>query len=362
MIDLVTPALRNPLAPLALDLQGWDLLIRQARAANLLARLAHELERAGQLAAVPAAPRAHLEGARALAQRQRIEVRAEARRVAQALADTGQPLVLLKGAAYALANLPCANGRLFGDIDLIVPRAALNDVEAALLCHGWVSSHLSPYDQKYYRRWMHELPPLAHTRRHTVLDVHHNILPATAHHPPDASLLLAQAQPVMHEEGVDIRVLCPTDMVLHSACHLFHEGELDNGLRDLADLDGLLRHFGDAPFWPSLLARSEALHLQRPLYYALRLCHSILATPIPDAVLAEAATHAPGYARLMDALYRRALRPLHHEAADRYTPLARWLLYIRGHWLRMPPHLLAWHLGRKAVVRHLGLEEAAHPA
>ena len=33
-------------------------------------------------------------------------------------------------------------------------------------------------------------------------------------------------------------------MVLHSATHLFHEGELDKALRDLVDIDGLLRHFG----------------------------------------------------------------------------------------------------------------------
>jgi hypothetical protein len=71
--------------------------------------------------------------------------------------------------------------------------------------------------------------------------------------------------------------------------------------------------------------------------------------------------------KLMDALYLRALRPAHHLADDRFTPLARWLLYVRGHWLRMPPHLLAWHLGRKSVRRTLGLDdndedENAHPA
>jgi hypothetical protein len=31
--------------------------------------------------------------------------------------------------------------------------------------------------------------------------------------------------------------------------------------------------------------------------------------------------------------------------------LARSLLYLRGHYLRMPMHLLALHLGRKAFMR-----------
>ena len=41
-------------------------------------------------------------------------------------------------------------------------------------------------------------------------------------------------------------VLAPEDMVLHSATHLFNEGEFDRGLRDLNDLDLLLREFGAA--------------------------------------------------------------------------------------------------------------------
>jgi hypothetical protein len=35
-------------------------------------------------------------------------------------------------------------------------------------------------------------------------------------------------------------------MVLHSATHLFYDGELNHGLRDLVDLDDLLRHFSGA--------------------------------------------------------------------------------------------------------------------
>ena len=36
------------------------------------------------------------------------------------------------------------------------------------------------YDDAYYRRWMHELPPLIHRDRDRMIDVHHTILPLTA--------------------------------------------------------------------------------------------------------------------------------------------------------------------------------------
>ena len=145
----------------------------------------------------------------------------------------------------------------------------------------------------------------------------------------------------------------PADMVLHSATHLFHEGEFDNGLRDLVDLDGLLRHFGREPsFWTGLVPRARAVGLARPLYYALRYASAMLETPVPALVIAEAQAGAPAGALrpLLDFCFRRALRATHASCADGWTPLARKLLYVRSHWLRMPLPLLAVHLARKAFV------------
>src|SRR4029077_2269222 len=128
------------------------------------------------------------------------------------------------------------------------PLDKLHEVEAALMLHGWFSTHDNAYDQKYYRQWMHELPPLQHNVRMSVLDVHHAILPPTSRLKPDSAKLLSAAQPIARMPG--LRVLAPTDMVLHSATHLFHNEDLTHGLRDLADLDSLVRLFGaQADFW-----------------------------------------------------------------------------------------------------------------
>ncbi|UUZ51357.1 hypothetical protein LP420_18985 [Massilia sp. B-10] len=44
-------------------------------------------------------------------------------------------------------------------------------------------------------------------------------------------------------------------MVIHSATHLFYDGEFDKGLRDLLDLHRLLTEFGATPgFWQVLLS------------------------------------------------------------------------------------------------------------
>nr|WP_249222883.1 nucleotidyltransferase family protein [Noviherbaspirillum sp. L7-7A] len=332
----------------------WDLLLRQARAAQLIARLALLAQRHAPDAIAPqVAP--HFEGALLVAQRHREAVEWEITQIRQALGSVGLPLILLKGAAYLAAGVPAASGRSFADIDILVPRARINQAEAALMMHGWATSHHSAYDDRYYRAWMHELPPMQHGRRMTVVDVHHAILPITASSKPDSARLIAAARALPERPGV--LVLAPVDMVIHSACHLFHEEELEKGLRDLSDLDLLLRGFAALPgFWSELLARARELDLERAVFYALHFSSRLLGTPVPMATLQAAQRFAPAppLMRLMDALYGRALLPHHPSCYHGYSALAGRMLFVRAHWLRMPPALLARHLVHKAVVAFKG--------
>jgi hypothetical protein len=330
---------------------AWDRLIRLARVADLLARLGFLAQQAGVWAQIPASPRAYLASALLLADRQQRELGYEVQEIELALRSLNIPVVLLKGAAYVLAGLDAGNGRVVSDVDVLVPRAALPEVEAALMLGGWASAAGSAYDQRYYRTWMHELPPMQHIQRGTVLDVHHAILPVSARIHPSSELLLREARPL--QPGSCLHVLAPIDMVLHSATHLMHEGNFEQGMRGLVDLDALLREHGRSPdFWPRMVARAVALQLTRPLFYALRYVGKVLGTAVPPAVLQElsrAPGAHPGAWRLkwMDAMFERVLCPPHALVADRWTPLARGFLYLRGHWLRMPPGLLARHLLRK---------------
>jgi hypothetical protein len=360
--DLVIAVLREPARAPGLPPADWDRLLRQARRADLLGRLALLMRQGGLLERVPAAPRAHLESAIVLTAAQHLEIRREVARIEQALAPLGPDLgaVLLKGAAYLASDAPAALGRTFDDVDLLVPRARLAEVESHLLMGGWVTTHLSAYDQRYYREWMHELPPMQHATRQTVLDVHHAILPLTARVRPDSALLLAAARPAA--PGGSLRVLAPPDMLLHSACHLFHNEEFGHGLRDLSDIDLMLRAWGTEPdWWPALLRRAQALGLQRVLALALHHAAGTLGSPVPEPVL-RAAAEATGRARLSglwQGAWNAVLRSPHGSAQLPGAALARGLLYLRGHALRMPPGLLARHLAVKAWRRHVLRENDA---
>lgn len=353
-MSILVSVLNDPVQVRSLDAKSWDVLIRQARHANLLGRLYQHLNNAGELPGISQRPLNHLISGAAMADRQHLSIKYEVGFLHETFCSHGIPLILLKGAAYVLAGLPAAGGRIFADIDILVPRAQLAEAESALMLTGWVSTALDSYDQRYYRQWMHELPAMQHMFRGTVLDVHHTILPPTSRLKPDPALLIQASIELPEIPGV--RILCPPDMVLHSATHLFHEGEPDNLLRDLTDLDALLRHFAlEEGFWERLFARAEQLTLGMPLGLALRYANWLLNTPIPPEILqaVQVSQNMSIYRslsqRFLDAIYLRVLRPQHESAADWFSSAARKLLYVRAHWLRMPPHLLAYHLGHKML-------------
>ncbi len=349
--DLLSCTLRSPDSVTRFSMGEWDLLVRQARSAGLLARVRHVLARHQLTETIPAVARWHFDAAATLAAKQQLAVRWEVDKIRTALKGLAFPFILLKGSAYVMANLPAASGRLFNDIDILVPRVQLGAVEAALMLAGWHPTLLSDYDQHYYRRWMHEIPPLQHAIRATVIDVHHAILPDTARYHPDSATLRSRAVAVEDMPGV--QVLATEDRILHSATHVFHDGELPHGLRDLTDLDLLLRDAAaDPDFWPRLTARANELQLGRSLFYALRYLRYFLDTPIPDSAIAALERDKPHRLplALMDCIFTRVLAPDHASCADRFTPAARLAAFVRAHWLRMPVHLLIPHLLHKAFV------------
>ena len=341
---IIERALTQPQTLLELSPRQWDRLIQSARRLGLLARIQLLIAERGLLNAVPTQPKLHLESARIVADNEQRIMRWEVNRIQRALGELSKPVILLKGAAYLLGGLSVAKGRISTDVDILVDKADIADVESALLKHGWEHTKIDEYDQFYYRVWSHELPPLRHRERGTIIDVHHTILPLTGRCHPDPMKLLAEAITL---NGSQFKILAPADLVLHSAAHAFQDGDLVRGLRDLVDLDDLLRNFSvEADFWDHLVQRSQDLDLTRPLYYALRYTSLILHTPVPAAVLEQTKRFAP--ARLagliMDRLVIHAVNDRLNGGRRFIQAFSSWALYMRQHWLRMPPFLLARHL------------------
>jgi hypothetical protein len=229
----------------------------------------------------------------------------------------------------------------------------MDDAQRRLRARGWREQPLDAHDQRYYREYSHEAPPMRHERFALELDLHHAILPPVARTTADAALLLARAQPSGRPGW---QVLCPVDQVLHSAAHLFLDAELRDRLRDLVDLDGLMRLFSARrhDFWDELAERAAELGLEQPLALACHFCALWLDTPVPRALQRRLAARALGPARrawllpLLDAV----LTPAEPDATQtRAQDRAATALLARYHAQRMPLRLLLPHLWHKARKR-----------
>lgn len=348
----MSPLLRlfaHPETAPGLSVAEWNSVLRAGHSQRLLARLGFRLERHG-VAACPEPVWQALEGARYFAEFVQVQIEREVRAVLKTLVPAGIEVTLLKGAAYQLSGMALAQGRHAADLDILVRRERLAEVEARLLADGWEAQKLDAYDQRYYRTWMHEIPPLRHRDRDIELDVHHGLLPLTSRLHPDPALLWADSIP-LRAPGLApaLRVLSPCDMLLHTATHLFQAGEIKGGLKDLLDIQDMLEAFaGQDDFHGRLLARAQRLDLGRPLYHALKYARLLLDAPLPPWVLREARAYGPSplVDAVMQRLVSRVLDP--HYPIRREPVISQWLLLLRSHWLRMPLWRLTGHLSRKA--------------
>lgn len=322
----------------------WSLMIRQARRANLLSRVTvNGVD-------VPAKAAIHLDNAVIVAKANARSVRVEVEDIHQLLHSNDIPFVLLKGAAYLYAGLDFGKRRVYSDVDIMVRKSDLTKAEGLFIRHGWMTTKLNAYDQKYYREWMHELPPLRHMKRQSSLDVHHTIVPPTSVYDLDVDKLWESRQPINGFDGMF--TLSNVDMVLHSAVHLFSDGDFDNGIRDLSDITCMIREFAEHDdFWSSLNARAAEIGLSVPLFYAVRYSKKYLKLDVPDDVMSrcqEMAGIAQYKLALMDAMFEIGLLPKHESCQNRFSSIGMFILFVRSHYLRMPLHQLVPHLLRKA--------------
>ena len=339
---MLARALADPASVLALDGEGWTALLCAAHAERLSATLAHQVEGL----AIPESAARVLTNARLNAEAGRVRALWEVEMMRRALAPLDVPVVLLKGSAFLAAGLHAGQGRLVGDLDILVPRDRLDAVEAALLSAGWEWLKSDAYDDHYYRTWMHELPPMIHRDRDAMIDVHHTILPLTAGPKPDAAAMIADSVAI----APGLRMLGPEDMVIHAAAHLFADGDMAGGLRNLWDIHSLVGEFtledlrGRASMHGLLTETERALRLMDRVFLSRHSREG--GNPTPNSDGRSWIPASAGMTKVGDRSYE--IRLLARDGWGREThKLLRFAFYIRSHLIRMPLLMLLRHLFTK---------------
>ena len=324
----------------SLNAEEFSLLMAEARSCGVLGRLAAEVLKCPESSSLSAHVTDQLVAATTHSSGFFQDVWRELSSIERALQGLGTPVIVLKGASYVLLDLPPANGRIFSDVDILVSENKILEAEAALMLAGWAIEKMDPYDQRYYREWSHEIPPMTHLQRGTTIDLHHSLQMPTCRIKVNSSKMILAAVPAkghsfwhcLHEE----------DMVLHAVSHLMLNSEFDRGLRDLWDIHLLYRHFTAASpqFSNRLFVRAQEVGMATLLRQAMGLISRIFARP------------PPSWADRVDAslflwFLGKAATTRHPVTRPSAQATADWSLMMREMYLRLPPKLLAVHAWHK---------------
>ncbi len=295
---------------------------------------AHEGEATGKLKDI-------VENARIRSAHDRRMLEFEAGRIRRALLGSGIEPVILKGSAYVAKGLRAGRGRRVSDIDILVPEVYITKVEELLTVAGWQPelTTASNYDQQYYRKWMHELPPMRHSKRRTLVDVHHRLLPRTARLQPDHLAMVDTAVPI-GEMGV--KTFAPRDLFIHSAIHIFADGALETPARSLIELYYLFDDLS-ADERRTLVHRAAEVGAIKPVRAALWAVSRYFDDAQAHVVLKSIGPWRMGF------VLRACVKTL--VAENGFVPFAKLAFYIRSHYMRMPLGLLISHLFKKATRR-----------
>ena len=260
-------------------------------------------------------------------------------RLERAFVGQPVPIIVLKGGAYVSGGMRAGMGRRVSDLDILVRPEDIEKVETQLLSFGWRPDEETDndYDQQYYREHMHELPPLRHKNRGTVIDVHHALLPKTARHSVKTERLFSDALPV--GKG-NLHIFQPTDLLIHSAVHAYSDGAIDTPARTILEQYFLFSELGPKDK-KILVERAQEVSASMPVGLALWLVGRLF--DVETAQEASKKLISP----LRYFLLKRAI--LNKLAAGKLSVFGKVYLYIRSHYLRMPLYLLLPHLLRKAI-------------
>lgn len=325
------------------DNSEWRTIIDEGIKSNLIGRVYHSILKHKLKEHIPQEILWHFNAAHIVCERHQKDVLREIDELNKLLSHSNVETIFLKGAAYIASSLDCSYGRTQSDIDLMVNKNELHTAENCLFVGGYLKTKIESYDEHYYRTWMHEIPPLTHVNRNSVVDLHHNILPLTNKYNFDSRKLIKIN--VNHPWLGAISVLSPRDMIIHSSVHLFTESEYPKGLRDLSDLDLLIREeCQNDESYNRLIARAKDLGLDEYVFLALRYSRQVFKTPVPFFVDNK---HSKMKLKFLDYCFLQVFKPLTKSNLKWHSFLAHWLLYCRGHAHRMPIKLLAPHLLKK---------------
>ena len=348
MSNLLISLFNNPELANKLSMYDWSKVVSHGRDQNMLGRIWWRLQSNSVEKHVPDRVVPHFTSCNLFVEQQEININRELEDISSTLVSRGIDTTVLKGAAYIAVSSNCKHGRIFNDIDILVDHSKIRDAEIALMTQGWFHKKETDYDKRYFREWMHEIQPLIHKDRLTTIDLHHNILPLT-----NKKHFNADKLKTIKLKQVPLLTFDLVDRFIHSATHLFTEGEFPHAIRDITDLIILYQELDGEEETESahnlILERSKALGLDDYVHLALLFVLKNLDKELEHRQVESLVSKNAITFYVTVPAFKFVFTADSIAQGNFINNVGLFWLYMRSHLIKMPLQVLIPHICRKFI-------------
>jgi len=297
----------------------WQMLVSQAQAEGLAPLIYWNLSRSGKFSSMPGVVRQNLRASYAGTWVVNQALLKELVTLADRFHKADIPLVLLKGACYALTIYPDIGLRPMGDLDILVPASRL--AEAVRIAAGLG-----------YREELPEaFPGLNDLLSHHVclqksdppflsLEIHDRLVAEESFsYAVPVDWFWEQIEPFQATRpGLkldNLFILSPAAQVLYASAHaMLQHGGKNAPLRWMYDIDRLIRYYESRLDWDLLLHQSREMEWGSALAAALQKTMDIFHTPVPEEVVSNLSASSDRHKKLVTG---KQIRPATHSLEER---------------------------------------------
>lgn len=204
----------------------------------------------------------------------------ELRRVLNVFRQENIEVIALKGAALAETVYPHKALRPMADIDLLVRKEKLGEVETRLLDLGYVLER--PLNKEWFQQHYYHL---VFAKQHSIkIEIHWHI--------GRGRLLKVSVEGFWERAqmttiaGVEALTLAPEDLLLHLCQHAWKHN-WTGGVRPLCDIAESTKFFTNKIDWRKVAAASSEWQIAPYVYLGLRLARDMLEAAVPESCLKE---------------------------------------------------------------------------
>lgn len=196
-----------------------------------------------------------------------------------------EPILLKGGISLFVKTFDDPGSRVMVDLDILVPKASAEACWNALLDMGYLPIADNPHFHVNYHNH-HHLRPLYRPGEQGVIELHRDALPNSAARILPTQRIWDQAEPVVDESGIALRVPSPAHRILHNLLHsdlinqTYARGLI--ALRSLHELATMQALYGERLDWASVRDQMDRGGQAKIFRASLYLTHRYFGSPLPD--------------------------------------------------------------------------------